>query len=267
MEIDTERIYELLATDQSKGLVSIITKIMQTEIQSMKDWDDLITVLEVGCLETYQKHMLKTHHIILSIFGMPELLGVDCNLFTELRSIENPKTMEQASNRLYSMLTDIARSQFNNGGSTLFFDVALLSSTRSAIIAADLIQARYRETIHVLNEIDEILPSLTKEWVDVSRLWRTSNGFRMLRAKERGVLIHIEEYEEIRDLLIKELKIGSKNIATESRRLRKKGYSDYLQFSNRLDEFVTGLIASRGIRGEFEPHFKKWINHEGLDDF
>ena len=267
MEIDTEIIYDLLAIDDFQGLESTIDSVLKTSVQSKEDWDELVTFLKTACLETYQKHWLKTHHIILSIFGMPELLGVDCTLFDELRIINKPNSIEQASNSFFETLVEIARTQFKNGGSTLFFDFALISSTRSAIIAADLIQARYRETIHVLNEIDEMLPSLTKEWVDVSRLWRTSNGFRMLGARDMAILIHVKEYKEIRNLLVRELKVDSERVAEESSRLREEGSSNYLQLSKTLDEFVTGLIASRGIRGAFEPHYKTWIDHEGLDDF
>lgn len=267
MEIDSNIIYELLATDSSERLVSIISNLLKTDVQSKKDWDDLVTILKMGCQETYQKHWLKTHHIILSIFGMPELRGVDCSLFNELRSLDTPKTIEHASDQFFDILVDIARTQFTGGGSTLFFDVTKISSTRSAILTADLIQARYRETILVLNEIDEMLPSLTKEWVNVSRLWRTGNGFRMLRARDMGVLIHVKEYKEIRDLLAKEMKISPDKIAEVCGKLRGESRPDYLQLSSTLDEFVTGLIASRGVRGTFEPHFKTWIDHEGLDEF
>ncbi|MFX1606226.1 MAG: hypothetical protein ACFFDD_09975, partial [Promethearchaeota archaeon] len=210
---------------------------------------------------------LKTHHIILSIFRMPELRGVDRSLFGELRSLDTPKTIEKASNGLFNVLAEATREQFRIGGSTLFFDVTQISSTQSAILTADLIRARYRETIHVLNEIDELLPSLTKEWVNMERLWRTGNGFRMLRARNMGILIHIKEYKEIRNLLAGEMNVSSGKIAEESGRLRKEGESDYLQLSKTLDKFVEGLIASRGIRGTFEPHYKTWIDHEGLDEF
>lgn len=267
MEIDTEKIYELLTTDDSRGLESIIDKDLQTQIQSQDEWNDLVTILQAACFEIYHRHWLKSHHSILSLFRMPELLGVDCTVFKELRSINKPANIRQASDSLFEILVDISRLQFKNGGSTLFFNVELISSTRSAIITADLIQARYRETIHVLNEIDEVLPSLTKEWVDVSRLWRTGNGFRILRARNMGILIHIKEYKEIRDLLAQEMKVNSEEISGESRRLRREGNSQYLQLSITLDEFVTGLVASRGIRGTFEPHYKTWINHGGLDDF
>ncbi|MFW9808988.1 MAG: hypothetical protein ACFFE6_06365 [Candidatus Thorarchaeota archaeon] len=267
MEIDTDIIYEVLANDQSEELKSIISNALDTEVKSKQDWDDLVTILQVACSETFQKHWLKTNHTVFSIFEVSELLGVDCIPFNELRLIETPRNFEQVSNRLFYKLIENAKAQFLKGGSTLFFNVGIISSTRSAIIAADLIDARYRETIHVLNEIDELLPSLTKEWVNVSRLWRTGNGYRILKARSTGQVIHVKEYEEIRNLLAKEMKISSDDIARESIRLRKKGFSEYLQFSKTFDEFVTGLIASRGVRGTFESHFKAWIDHEGLDEF
>jgi hypothetical protein len=77
-------------------------------------------------------------------------------------------------------------------------------------------------------------------------------------------LIHIKEYKEIRKLLLDEMKINSVNLAEVSGNF---GDAEYLLLSETLDKFVTGLIASRGIRGTYEPHFKTWIDHEGLDEF
>ena len=267
MEIDTEAIYGLLATDQTEGLVSMIINILKADIQSRKDWDDLVDVLHVTCQETYQKHWLKMHHVMLSVFGMPELLGVDCSFFSVLRSLDTPRTMEELSSSLFSALSEITRSQFNDGGSTLFFDIKNISSTRSAILISDLIQARYRESIHVLDELDDKIPSLTKDWVDVSRLWRTGNGFRLLRARNLGIHIHLKEYQEIRNLLARELNVDPEEVKETSTRLRDEDKADYLKLSKTLDEFVTGLIASRGIRGTFDPYYISWIDHEGLDEF
>ena len=267
MDIDTNAIYELLATDDSEGLVNMISNVLSTEVESQNEWENLITSLQVACQETYQKHWLKTHHVILSVFGIPELLGVDCSLFNELRTLGLPKSIEQASNNLFAVLSEITKSQLNNGGSTLFFDVDFISSTQSAIYVSDLIQARYRESIHVLNEIDDNIPSLTKEWVDVSRLWRTGNGFRLLRARNHGIHIHIKEYEEVRILLTSELNVNPNRVKEISKKLKEEGKSDYLRLSKVLDEFVTGLIASQGIRGSFDPYYKSWIDNEGLDEF
>ena len=137
MEIDTENIYELLATDQSKGLESAIDNILRSSVHTKEDWDELVSILQTACLETYQKHWLKTYHIMLSLFGMPELLGVDCTIFDKLRLIDQPSNIDQASSRLFDVLVESTRSQFKNGGSTLFFSVDEISSTRSAIIASE----------------------------------------------------------------------------------------------------------------------------------
>lgn len=267
MELNKDIIYELLANDDSKGLVLTLNNVLINYVNSKEDWIELVNFLQRACQDTYQKHWLKTHHMVLSIFGVPELLGIDQSLFDELRSLDIPGNMTQASNSFFDLLIDIAKTQFNRGGSTLFFDVDRISSTRSAIIASDVIQARYRETIFVIQEIDHALPTLTKEWVDASRLWRTGNGFRLLRAKFLGIPIHIKDYKQIREALLKEMKVNPNEVEKESNRLREEGFSDYLQLSKSLDEFVTGLIASSGIRGSFDPYYKTWIDHEGLEEF
>ncbi len=266
METIRETIDTFLITDDSQGLESYIDNVLKNNVRFREDWVELIKILQKACREIFQKHWLKTHHIILSIFGMSELAGVDCPIFDVLRSIETPKNIHHASRLLFDGIIEKVSAQLKNGGSTLFLDIEAISSTRSAIIASDLIQARYRETILVLGEIDEKLPTLTKEWVDVSRLWRTGNGFRLLKARELGIHIHIKEYKEIRDLLTEELKVDAKKLSKERTKLIKKG-SRYLQFSKSLSEFVDGLIASRGIRGSFDPYYKTWIDHEGLDEF
>jgi len=267
MEIDTDAIYGLLATDGSDGLVTIITNLLKADVESQQDWENLVNILQVASQKTYQKHWLKMHHVMLSIFGIPELLGVDCSFFDELRSLEAPKTMEMASDSLFQVLSEVVRNQLKRGGSTLFFDVRNISSTRSAILVSDIIKARYRESIHVLNEIDDIIPTLNKEWVNVSRLWRTGNGFRVLKANNLGIIIHIKEYREIRELLVKELNVEPERIKEACWQLREEGHPDYLQLSKPLDDFVTGLIASRGIIGTFDPYYTSWIDHEGLDEF
>ncbi len=264
MEIDTEHILELLADDNSTRLHNEVDCVIRNDVHSINDWKEFVNILRVACSKTYQKHWLKTHQIMFSVFEIPELLGVDCDFFSELRAIPQPTSVEQAANSLSDVLIEIAKIQLKTGGSTLFFKIESISSTKSAVITSDLIEARFRETVLVLNEIDRIIPKLTKEWVDVSRLWRTGNGFRLMKATDLGVVIHVKEYQEIRKLLLGEMKIDSVKLDEVSRNF---GKAEYLLLSETLDKFVTGLIASRGIRGTYEPHFKTWIDHEGLDEF
>ena len=172
--------------------------------------------------------------------------------------MQPPKGMVQASDNLFSILIEIAKKQFENGGSTLFFNVDEMASTRSAIIVSDLVQARFRETVFVLEEIDALLPNLTKEWVDVSRLLKTRN---------LSTIIHVKEYDRIREILLDKLNIDSDRTILVGDKLRDEGNSTYLNLSKTLDEFVAGLIASHGIRGAFEPHYRSLIDYEGVDDF
>jgi hypothetical protein len=267
MGINTESIYNLLASGNHIGLSSIIEEALKGNSQPEKDWDEIISVLQKGCREIYQKHWLKTHHIVLSIFGLPELRGVDCSIFKELHAIKQPEDMVQASDNFFSILIGTTKKQLQSGGSTLFFNVDEISSTRSAIIVSDLVQARFREAVFVLEEIDKLLPNLTKEWVNVSRLWRTGYGYRILKSRSLSTIIHIKEYARIRKLLLNELDIDSNRIGAVGNKLREKSNSTYLNLSKTLDDFVAGLIASHGIRGTFEPHYRDWIDHEGLDDF
>ena len=248
MEIDTELILELLADDNAQELSLVLDNILKNHVESGKDWKELVNILRIAFSKTYQKHWLKIHQILFSVFEIPELLGVDCNIFEELGAISQPVDIKQVSNSLFEVLVEIAKSQLKSGGSTLFFNIEKISSTRTAIITSDLIEARYRETVLVLKEIDNIIPTLTKEWIDVSRLWRTGNGFRLMKASELGVVIHINEYQGIRDLLLKELDVDSDKMGTAIRHYPK---TDFLQLSDSLDQFVTGLVASRGIRGEY----------------
>ncbi|MFX1483628.1 MAG: hypothetical protein ACFFCP_10605 [Promethearchaeota archaeon] len=264
MDIDTERILDLLALDDLRNLRQDIDTSLRKDIHSADDWKELVSILRVACSKAYQKHWLKTHQVILSVFEIPELLGVDCRFFEELQAIPLSSSLRNASDHLFDNLIEIAKDQLTKGGSTLFFNVDSISHTRSAIIASDLIEARFRETVLVLNEIDQAIPKLTKEWVNISRLWRTGNGYRLLKATDFGVVIHIKAYGQLRDLLLEDLDVDSDRLNELSVEFSE---SNYLQLSKTLDEFMTGLIASRGIRGTYEPHFKNWIDHEGLDDF
>jgi hypothetical protein len=230
-------------------------------------WEENIRYLKSASESLYQTHWLKLNHALLSIFNLPELLGVDCDIFRQLKRIGQPISVQQASEGLFYVLIKCVESQLRDGGSTLFFNIEEMSSTRSATIITDLVNARYRETIFVLNETDEILNQLTKEWIDVSRLWRTANGYRLLKARHSGTHIHVNEYRNIRDCLASELGCDSTDISKECKRMRSDGVSTYLQLSKTLDEFMTGLVGSLGVRGKYDPYYKSCISHEGLDEF
>jgi hypothetical protein len=262
MENPSEHLIDLLVQNNITKLRFAIDELVRTI-----EWKEVIALLKAAVHSIYRKHWLKIHYVMLTIFAIPELTGVDNDIFLELSSINQPRSLAQASDLLFERLKRIIDAQFKRGGSTLFFNVEKISSTKSVIILSELIQARIRETLFVLKEIDGKILELTKEWVDVTRLWKTSNGFRLLRARNLSTHIHIKEYEGIRDCLTTEMNIEPNKIPDECENLRAAGYSNYLQLSETLDEFVMGLIASLGIRGTFDPYYRSWINHEGLDEF
>jgi len=262
MDDPSERLTELLVQNDIDELRLLIEELVATI-----EWKDIIVLLKTATQSIYGKHWLKANHVILSIFNCSELLGVDCDIFIELSAVNQLRNITQAADLLFDRLIKIIDAQFKKGGSTLFFSVERISSTKSVVILSDLIQTRNRETLFVLQEIDEKLPELTKEWVDVTRLWKTGNGFRLLRARNLATHIHKKEYTEIRDRLAREMNIEPRRISDECNKLKAVGYSEYLQLSENLDKFVVGLIASLGVRGTFDPYYKTWIDHEGLDEF
>ena len=237
------------------------------ELIAKYGWVEIVNLLKSVTKAMYREHLLKRHHIVLSIFNLSELLGIDCNLFGEIASIPKPKDFEEASSLLFENFIQIVKIQLQSGGSTLFFKVEKLKATRSAVIVSDLLEARYREIVFILAEIDELIPTMQSVWVNAGRLWRTSYGMKVLKARSQGLLIHINEYKDIRNRILNELGINSETIFTERAHLMKKHFNKYLDLSKELDTFVLGYITSLGIRGKFELPYRSMIDHEGLDDF
>ncbi len=257
-----EEIKDYFVQDNIRGAQTLIDELIRDN-----EWKEIVTLLKTVTRSLYQKHLLKTQQMILTIFDLSELLGVDCDIFSELDSIPKPNSIKQATDHLYENLIQIAKSQFRNGGSTLFFNVDRLSQTRSIIIVPDLIEARYRETIFIIDEYDELLPKLTKEYVDASRLWRTGYGLRLLKARNQGLLIHVKDYKEIRNRLAKELNLDLERITEEKARYIQEGYSKYLQLSHELDVFILSYIVSLGVIGKFDPKYKSMIDPNESDDY
>ncbi len=262
MEETSETIKDYLVQNDIERLHILIN----TLIKDCK-WPDIVELLETSTESLYGEHWLKTHQMVLSIFGLSELLGVDCDIFSEMNSISQPESIENASDLLFDNLIQVAMTQFRSGGSTLFFNVDKISATRFAIIIPELIEARYRETIFILCEFDEMLPTLTKEWIEAARLWRTGYGFRLLRARNHRLLIHVKDYKVIRNLLANELGIDLKNIAEEKERLIRENNSDYLQLSQQLDVFVLSYIISLGVIGKFDPKYRALIDPGYSEEF
>jgi hypothetical protein len=257
-----EEIKDYLVQNNVPAIQTLIDELIKDN-----DWKEIVALLKTVTNSLYKKHLLKTHQMTLAIFNLSELAGVDCNIFDEMNSIPNPESIDHASDLLFDNLIQVARAQFSSGGSTLFFDVDKLSKTRSVIIIPDLIEARYRETVFILAEYDEMLPTLTKDWIEASRLWRSGYGLRLLKARNQGLMIHVKDYKEIRDSLAKELELSLDKISEERIRFINEGKSEHLQLSHSLDVFVLSYIVSLGVIGKFDPRYKSLIDPEDSDEF
>ncbi|MHA2153283.1 MAG: hypothetical protein ACXAAQ_15005, partial [Candidatus Thorarchaeota archaeon] len=119
MDIDTELILEHLVDDRTETLRNEIDRLLINDIESDKDWKEFVNILRAACTKTFQKHWLKMHQVLFSTFKIPELLGVDCNVFEELSSITKPASIDNVSNKLFDVLVEISKTQLRSGGSTL----------------------------------------------------------------------------------------------------------------------------------------------------
>jgi hypothetical protein len=187
---------------------AIRSKIGASLTSPRREWLSTINALEMASMQILGRYWLKRLSMLLSVFGASELLGTDLDIFDVLRSYEAMEGFEHLSDYIYERTRSAAQDQLAMGGSTLFFSIQTLSSTRAATIIPELVQARYRETAFVLEEIDTALHTLNKDWIDVSRLWRTTNGFRLLRSMNHGFSIHVGAYRSISETLLDELGVN-----------------------------------------------------------
>jgi len=261
-----EEILEQLKDYFAQDDVTSAQELIDSLISDYK-WKDIVGLLKTASKSLYREHLLKTKHMVLSIFNLSELIGVDCDIFNEIESIQRASNLREASDFIFENLIQIAKAQLNFGGSTLFFSVEKLQATRSVILIPDLIKARYRETILILAELDEQSSKFPNEWINAARLWRIGYGLRILKARNQGLLIHIKDYKEIRKQILNNLGLKTENINEEKSQLIRDNKGKYLQLSETLDAFILGYISSLGIRGKYEPYYKTMINHEDLDEF
>jgi len=124
-----EEIKDYLVQDNVLAVQNLVDELIKDS-----EWKEIVDLLKTVTRSLYKKHLLKTHQMVLTIFKLAELLGVDCDVFSELSSIPEPDSIDNASNLLFDNLIQVAKTQFSSGGSTLFFNVDNLSKTRSIII-------------------------------------------------------------------------------------------------------------------------------------
>lgn len=262
MEIQS-KITKILAEDDTARLRTYASKML---IDSKMDWIEFIAFLRQASRKVHSKYWLKRSHTVLMIFDAVDLLGIDDNIFDILQSIEGSDDWRTTSELAREALMKTARSQLQSGGSTLFFNIDRMSKTESVTLIPDLVQARHRETLFIISDYEDVLSNLDREWVDVTRLWRTTNGFRALRSRNYGTAIHVREYQEIRNMILEEIGVHLDDVNSERKKLEEE-QTRYLNLSNELNNFISALVSSYGIRGNYDPVYKSSFDYMGVDDF
>ncbi|NHJ13874.1 MAG: hypothetical protein EAX95_09355 [Candidatus Thorarchaeota archaeon] len=262
MSLPSETIVRSLASRNFADLQSEVDRFL-----AMHDWHDSVSFLQSATNQLFHRNWLRASEAILCLLDMPELFGLDIDIFAQMRTLNQVTALKQASSELYPAFLEMAINQLKSGGSTLFFNAKEISKSRSAGLLTALADARHRESLFIIEEIDGILETSKKEWLDASRLWRTGNGYRMLRAAKAGLHISLHDYLSIRELLLRELKIEPESLKQVCKDLRSGGQGKYLLLSDRMIEIIKVAIDSRGVRGKYEAQLQPRIELQGLDEF
>jgi hypothetical protein len=255
-------IAELLASRDFRGIHDEIDNQL-----SIDDWDYIVDTLQLASEQIHHRNWLRSSKAMLALLDMSEFFGLDADIFELMKSLGHVANLNQAASVLYPNVLGLVTSQLKNGGSTLFFNAKAIAESMSAGLLTELMDARYRETLLVIEEIDGFLEISEKDWFDGSNLWRTSNGFRVLKAANMSVHISRRDYTPIRELLLRELDTDPKSVNQVCEELRSKDQGKYLILSDRLNEIIKIGIDSRGVRGQYEAVLQPRIDLEGLDDF
>ena len=99
--------------------------------------------------------------------------------------------VKEGMNQFYTRIVMQLRNQFKSGGSTLFFDVERLSTTRGAILVEPLVKRRKQE-------IEELILQEHGNRVDLIPLWLTGYGFEILRKRGTGRTTSLHGFRTIK---------------------------------------------------------------------
>jgi len=158
--------------------------------------------------------------------NMGELIGLDSPFADILMDIPDLLDHEDGREEFYRRIVLKIQNQLLNKGSTHFFDVKDLSTTRGSVLVPLILERRKEE-------IKELRLSSYKEQVDLMPLWYTSYGFEVLRNLNLGRLVGIKEFQKIEGTF-KKLKLDLHIEASDS---FSNSFSD-IQMSDELKELI-----------------------------
>jgi hypothetical protein len=124
--------------------------------------------LKLGIEFTAQK-------ILLDALGMPELACYDGRVRDIVKHLPTSGSYKGGVQHLYSQMVGLLEAQLERGGSTLYFDLDLLSTTPGSVLLPAVLKRR--ET-----EMQDLILYNRAGKVDLFPLWLTSYGNKILQA-------------------------------------------------------------------------------------
>ena len=113
--------------------------------------------------------------ILLDAFGMPELACYDGRVRDFVKFLPTHRDYDKGIQEIYSKMVKLLEGQLERGGSTLYFDLDILSTTPGSVLLPSVLSRRDAE----MNEVTLFDRSGN---VDLFPLWLTSYGHKILTA-------------------------------------------------------------------------------------
>jgi hypothetical protein len=142
-------------------------------LASLIGWPQTFGHIERSLQYIDRKNWFSSQRGILDGFSIAVLGGFDGDPADILKLAENTSNYTEAQDAIIEGVVDLLENQFEQGGSTLFLDIEVLSETRAS---------RLIPRIHELreNEINETYIPVVQGMADLRYLWLTNYGFSIL---------------------------------------------------------------------------------------
>ena len=114
-------------------------------------------------------------NILLDGLGMPELACYDGRVRDIVKLLPSSGSYKTGVQQFYSQMVELLEAQLARGGSTLYFDLDILSTTPGSVLLPSVL--KQRET-----EMQELVLYEKSGRVDLFPLWLTSYGYQILSA-------------------------------------------------------------------------------------
>jgi len=127
--------------------VTTTLRIMKKLIKE-EGWKSVFSQIRKHLNKAVGKAWYARNWFFLSILDTVGLIGVDTDVERILVRLDNDNDYSTIQEKAAEKLIRAARKQLRKGGPTLFFDIEVMQTERSAVLIEDLVRARQKEFVH-----------------------------------------------------------------------------------------------------------------------